>query len=149
MSKPRIYLAGPMAGVVGWNHPAFKVAREHLEGLGFKVHDPTQHEPEGVADKYGLEEGKSVPAEARAEYLKGDFEAILKADEIVLLPGWETSTGANVELLFAYAVGIPAFRWVPEGLLIDRNADLPIPSAPAVVAHAMTVATSKWSRAGS
>lgn len=47
------------------------------------------------------------PFEPYAAYLRGDLDALLHADALALLPGWEESSGACVEAMVAASLGIP------------------------------------------
>ena len=37
----KLYIAGPMTGLVAFNFPAFEAARQDLEDAGFEVESPT------------------------------------------------------------------------------------------------------------
>lgn len=46
-----------------------------------------------------------------AQYLRGDLLLVERCDAIVMLPFWEESDGAKLELAHADAKGIPAYYW--------------------------------------
>lgn len=87
----RVYVAGPMTGVVDLNFPAFHEAAGALRQLGCEVFNP--------ADTAG-------PKTYR-EYLTIDLDWICRqADAIALLPGWQNSKGARAERATAEALGL-------------------------------------------
>jgi hypothetical protein len=47
-------------------------------------------------------------------YLRGDLAALLDCDAILMLPGWESSHGARLELQVASAVGLRVWWSVPQ-----------------------------------
>jgi hypothetical protein len=89
-----IYLSGPMTGLPDYNYPAFREAARTLRSYGQIVFDPSE-----------AFEGKTdLPKEV---YMRKDIEALLKADVVALLPGWNTSSGAQLEVEVAKQCGIP------------------------------------------
>lgn len=110
----KIYLAGPMRGIPEFNFPTFHVAAKALRQGGHMVFNPAERDiaHHGV----DISKGNSAGDEALAakehgfnlrEALKDDLVYIcLEADAIALLPGWESSRGANAELATAVALGL-------------------------------------------
>jgi hypothetical protein len=99
-----------MTGIPEWNFPAFQDAAEQLREAGFEVQSP--HE-------FDLEDGFD-PGSHGADFdlraaLERDVEAVLEADGVALLDGWEASPGVAVEILTAASQGKPA-RGVKEWL---------------------------------
>jgi hypothetical protein len=112
----RVYLCGPMRGCPAWNAAAFDkyaaqwtmeghtvlspVARDRIQGL-----DPTTATREELAAKAGdwvwL---RQVIAE--------DVEMICQVDILAVLPGWEDSTGATVEVALALFLRLPIYSAV-------------------------------------
>ena len=88
-----IYLSGPMTGLPKLNFPAFHAAAKQLRALGYIVINPAELNP-GPG-------GKSWHA-----CLRADLKAMLDCDAICLLPGWEKSAGAHLEIHVAHRVGI-------------------------------------------
>lgn len=92
--RPRVYIAGPMTGCVGWNFRAFYTAEQLVAAAG--------GEPLNPARNYG---GRTdLP---RAQYLRRDIETLLTADAVLLLPGWRRSPGARLEHRLAEALALP------------------------------------------
>lgn len=122
MSDPRyIYVSGPMRGIDGFNFPAFFEAEAALrerypeadicnpareDVVRFNLHHLLDEDPTGLsAGRWLMDEAEFGPKELR-EALGGDLDYICRyADLIVLLPGWENSSGATAELAAAKALG--------------------------------------------
>lgn len=102
-----IYLAGPMRGYKDFNFPAFMQAAKELRSQGHTVFNPAERDlerdiEEGREPTWQSETGDISAAEAkgfdRRLAITDDLTYIIqKADAIALLPGWETSKGANAE----------------------------------------------------
>ena len=88
------YLSGPMTGLPDQNYAAFQAAADRLRGHGVQVISPHEITPPGVG-----------PWSWEA-HMRVDLAALLTADVIVLLPGWETSRGARLEKAVADALGL-------------------------------------------
>lgn len=88
----RVYVSGPMTGIQEFNFPAFKAATALLRQRGYEVLCPTEIEPNLSATWH--------------ECLRGDIKAICDVDMLVLLPGWENSKGAHLEVHIAHRLGI-------------------------------------------
>ena len=102
-----VYLAGPMTGLVEWGFPAFDKAAAEYRARGFTVINPAEHDRENGLDVTGM---TGDPAELEGlfdlkEALLWDLQQVADADGIVLLEGWEKSSGARAELALAAALG--------------------------------------------
>jgi hypothetical protein len=95
-SPARIYLSGPMSGLPGNNFYAFNTYAATLRGMGLDIVNPAE---------IGGDANDTNPANYNA-YLRADIKAMMDCDGIALMPGWETSTGANLELHIAHRVGM-------------------------------------------
>ncbi|WP_208625090.1 DUF4406 domain-containing protein, partial [Achromobacter marplatensis] len=91
----RVYLAGPMTGYKDHNFPAFHDAAEWLRGFGMEVVNPADH---GLVDGLGW-----------ADYMRWDLVKLAGCHSVTVLPGWEKSKGASLEVSIAQALGMPAF----------------------------------------
>lgn len=115
----RIYLAGPMTGLADWNYPAFHLAARFIRHAGIPVHNP--------AEQHG---GRTdLPRET---YLHDALINMLKCAAVVVLPGWETSAGARLEISAASAAGIPVYPYQAFGAFLvgaDEPAEIDITSA--------------------
>ena len=90
----RLYIAGPMSDQPAWNVPAFKAAAARLRDLGHEVTDPSEH--------FGGD--TSLPWEV---YLSESLREIPYTEAVAVLPGWEGSRGARLEIFVARSLGLP------------------------------------------
>lgn len=88
----RVYISGPMSNMPEHNFPAFNAEAARLRDLGYDVVNPVDVNPD--------------PGTPWHECLRRDLQAMLTCDTIALLPGWQRSEGANLELHVAHRVGI-------------------------------------------
>lgn len=99
----KLYLAGPMRGLPEFNFPAFKEARERLREGGHDVWCPAEHD----AREDGFDgSGQPITLDYR-HYMRRDLPAVLDSDAVAVLPGWERSKGARMEVDTARGCGIP------------------------------------------
>lgn len=80
-----VYIAGPMTGLKSANRPAFAEAAETLRSMGYVVLNPAVL-PTGMP---------------RERYMPICLAMLEQADIICMLPGWETSGGAQIEYRYA------------------------------------------------
>lgn len=112
----KLYLAGPMSHIKFFNFPAFHAAEAALNSKGHEVYSP--------ARLTELECGRDFST----RYPTGDHAAAVcngfnfrramawnlmaicnEVDALALLPGWENSKGAAVEIDVAKLLGIPVY----------------------------------------
>ncbi len=134
----KFYLGGPMRGYDHYNFPAFLMAAQHLKALGFEIVDPASHDLEGGLDVTRTLEEQGFNVKAA---LGWDFVQIVGCDGIILLDGWENSTGAKAERLVAEMTGKLVYRlnaklelfaeddWKSELLWTDTAAPKAVPPA--------------------
>lgn len=105
------YIAGPMRGKPEFNFPAFDNARDYMNAKGWRVISPAD-----IDRNAGISESTnpaSVQVNDSRPFVLRDFwalYAIANSHErggIVMLPGWEASTGATAEFFLARWLGIP------------------------------------------
>lgn len=117
----RAYIAGPMTGKAGWNFPAFDEAATWLRSRGIEPVNPAD-----LDRAVGFDESVTVqPDGFRERALRRDVEALLTVDAVVLLPDWEPSAGANLEVSIAEALGLPVYLYDPIGRLTWKD---PVPA---------------------
>lgn len=100
----KFYLAGPMRGIKFRNYPAFLFAASVLRKQGFKIISPAENDlSRGVDPMQSGDTRVSLPIDCAG--LAYDFEAICKSDGIILMEGWEPSSGATAEFFVARMTG--------------------------------------------
>lgn len=100
----KIYLAGPMRYYPEFNFPAFFHYANKLKELGFVVFNPAERDT--IQDNFNPKKDLAKPLRW---YMKYDLPAVCESDAVVVMPGWEHSQGARLEVHTAREVGIPVF----------------------------------------
>lgn len=106
MSK-RLYIAGPMRGIPQYNFPVFDAARDKAIALGWDAVSPADLDRANGFDVNGFDVNKPVPEQLLREMIGRDVQEILRCDAIALLPGWQNSSGARVEICLALFCDMP------------------------------------------
>lgn len=88
----RLYLAGPMTGFEDFNFPAFNKMAAELRARGYVVENPAEH---------GVVEGADW-----ADYMAYDLTRLGLCGLVAVLPGWENSKGARLEVHIARELGM-------------------------------------------
>ncbi len=106
----RIYLAGAMRGHHLFNFPGFFSAALHLRALGHAIDNPAERDMAAGLDPSESNVDASFDL---GQAFSWDFSAIIAAQAVVVLPGWEQSQGVRAELLVAHFTGTSAFAYDP------------------------------------
>ena len=102
----RLYLAGPMVGHADRNFPLFHRVARLLRHQGYDVFNPAENKDGGVQ-------------RPRAFYMRLDVPALMESDAVVVLPGWEQSRGANLEVWIAIDLGLPIYQHSEVGETVE------------------------------
>lgn len=89
------YLAGPMKGYPEWNHPAFHSAAAELRNRGYNIINPAEY-------------GNLIRDWVTC--MKRDIHALLWCDAVIVLPDWQMSRGASLEILIAQRLYMPVYE---------------------------------------
>lgn len=103
----KIYISGPMTGLPLHNFPAFEAAAASLRAAGHLVLSP--HE-KTLCDGFDPALSEDDNAFDLRAALLWDCEAVASSDAVALLPGFEESAGAAMEVALAVALGLPVLR---------------------------------------
>jgi hypothetical protein len=97
----KVYIAGPMTGLPDLNYPAFQAAAAELTARGYDVEDPSTNTNPTPDDYHG--------------WLRAGLAQLIRCDAIALLPGWEASGGARLEVNVGATLGLrvrPLDEWL-------------------------------------
>lgn len=83
-----VYISGPITGIPNHNEESFDNADRLLSDLGYETINPINND-------------KRSRNKSWAFYMCLDMVSVAKADVLVLLPGWEQSKGAVIEIAVA------------------------------------------------
>jgi hypothetical protein len=92
----KVYIAGPMSGYVDFNYPAFHAAAKAWRKAGHEVINPAENEGGDTSKPY-------------AYYMRQDINHVLNVEAIAVLPGWQKSRGAALEVAIARILDYPIF----------------------------------------
>jgi len=114
-TEPRkrvLYIAGPMRGIAFFNYPMFDRVAKNLREAGNEVISPADEDRKQdgfdpfANPEYRIPDACVFPKEMDFhKTVRRCLDAVLRCDEIVLLPGWEKSNGAVAELTLAMWLG--------------------------------------------
>lgn len=119
----KLYISGPMTGITDFNFPLFDAVRDDLIRQGHSVWSPADHDREVITRLWPGKRPEDFPGYAAGnihEYFDAvshggefvldnmmawDLNVIVnEVDGIVLLPGWQRSSGGLSELYAAESV---------------------------------------------
>lgn len=118
------YISGPMTGYKNFNFPAFDSCRDALQRDGVLVYSPADHDRDTIEKCWPGQEPEDFDGYADGD-IKRYFDAVTsggeftldamlawdfavigqECDSIVMLPGWEKSSGARDERYVAERTG--------------------------------------------
>jgi len=102
----KIYVAGPMSSVQDFNYPEFFRVANALRALGHEVINPA--ETNGPTLEEALKDVVDNPMEWE-DYMRLDLRSITQVDALCLLPGWQFSKGARLEIAVAKELNLPLY----------------------------------------
>lgn len=91
-NKKQLYLSGPMSGIPDHNFHAFHAAAAALRAAGYDVVNPAEVNANNPGDWSAC--------------MRADIKALCDCDGLALMPGWENSRGAHLELHIAHRIDI-------------------------------------------
>lgn len=94
--RERVYLSGPMTGLPDDNRPAFNNEARRLRAAGYRVVNPAEVNPGQSLDWH--------------QCVRKDMALLPTCDTLALLPGWEHSDGAHLELHVAHRLRMRIVR---------------------------------------
>jgi hypothetical protein len=95
-----------MRGYEQYNFPLFNRVADELRRLGTEVYNPAEKD---LSDGFTPDQTWTIERHIKASRV--NVEALLQTDIVVLLPGWERSRGACMEVEVARHLGLPVIVW--------------------------------------
>jgi hypothetical protein len=122
----RVYLCGPMRGYPAWNAAAFDRYAAEWKLEGHTVLSPVARDRIQGFDPVTATREELAERARDGVWLRGviseDVEMICEVDALAVLPGWETSLGATVEVALALFLGLPVYS------AVSREEIYPVPA---------------------
>lgn len=112
----KLYLSGPMTGYPAFNVPAFEAAAKNLRALGHEVTSPHELDEKDAIGEIVRSSKDGNVAELTAQtgqtwgtLLARDVQTLADGnfDAIVVLPGWQQSKGAKLEVIVGLLLRLP------------------------------------------
>lgn len=88
----KVYLSGPMTGIPEFNYPAFHATTAKLRAAGYEVVNPAEVNPDASL--------------SWQQCLREDIKHLCDCEALALMPGWQNSQGAHLEMHIAHRLGI-------------------------------------------
>lgn len=121
MEQTPLYLAGPMSGIKAFNFPLFDEVAATLRARGYTIVSPAElDDPETRAAALASQNGKVIQCgKTWGDSLSRDLKVIVdEVRGIVLLPGWEKSSGARLEAFLGVTLKYPIFEYFATGPIV-------------------------------
>ena len=90
----KLYIAGPMTGLPEFNYPAFFDAAHRLEAVGVEPINPARIDGREGCSSW-------------LDYMRASLRDVAECDGIAVLPGWQDSRGAALEVHIARSLDLP------------------------------------------
>ena len=117
----RVYLSGPMSGIPDYNAPAFVEAAKQLRALGHHVASPLEIDIANGVDFNNVPPWGSLLARDVKLIADSGIEAI------AVLPGWELSRGARLEVTLGLILNLPTLttrgNTIPRHVVVEALAE--------------------------
>lgn len=110
----KVYISGPISGIEDANRKAFKDAEDRLTKMNFEVINPHNLFSQEEMNKLEHDVTTKVISfdQLWSVCMKRDIKALMDCEFVAVLPYWESSRGANLEIAIAKAVGMPIINAV-------------------------------------
>lgn len=115
---PTIYIAGPMRGIPNWNKDNFEEAHRFWTERDWTVFNPSR-----IAVAMGYQDTNTSNGTCRSHLehvMLSDIASIYASDAIALLPGWEMSTGAAVEVAMGQFLSLAFYSALTGDLMFPQ-----------------------------
>lgn len=100
--RERIYLSGPMSNLPDLNHPLFHAVAADLRGKGYRVNNPAETALPQLPVSMNPVDKLSI----WIAYMREDIKLLMDSDKVAVLPNWQQSKGAKLEVYLAHELGM-------------------------------------------
>lgn len=104
----RLYIAGPMTGLTDHNYPAFFEAEKRLISMDYLPINPAWIHGDTLEEALANSEQDPKSWEY---YMRHGLMALVQADGLCLLDGWQASRGARAEVAVALTLNMPIMHY--------------------------------------
>ena len=108
-----------MSGVKDFNFPLFFETEKKLKELGYEVINPAHNDGETLEEALANAGSPEKPSNSWNSYMRRDLPSVLAVDALCVLPDWQKSKGASLEVHVAEALGLPIYV-LKNGVLTPR-----------------------------
>lgn len=115
----KIYIAGPMSSVKDFNFPLFFETETKLKELGYEIINPARNDGNTLEEALENAGSPERPNHSWASYMRRDLPSVLAVNAICVLPDWQKSKGARLEISVAEALDIPIYTF-KDDVLVPR-----------------------------
>jgi hypothetical protein len=96
-----------MRGYPEYNFPAFHAMAKRLRDNGHTVYSPAENDEADDAETTKITEEEAT--NRMPQYMRRDLLAVLEMGAVAVLPGWEKSSGAKLEVGTALTCNLPVY----------------------------------------
>ena len=118
----KLYVSGPMRGYPKFNFEKFDEVCAHIRSCGHIPLGPQEFDRLCGVDENLLTEADVTCSMAKAFIVRDIILLLHEAEGVVVLPGWESSSGARLEVLLAQYLKLP----IMDERLVPINLDIRI-----------------------
>lgn len=92
----KIYISGPITDMPNKNIDEFEKYEQKFNNLNFEVINP-----------HKLHSPMQIESFTWSDFMRADIKAMMDCDLVAVLPGWDKSKGANLEVYIARSLAMP------------------------------------------
>lgn len=107
--QPKCYISGPMTGLPNFNKRSFEEAAQALREAGWFVYSPVENDAEVGIELDGC---KGTEPFDFKKAMQRDLWQVCDSNAVIVLPGWEHSKGAKIEVFVAHEVEVPVYTFL-------------------------------------
>jgi hypothetical protein len=98
-----------MTGIEDFNFPLFFETEEKLKELGYEVVNPAHNDGKTLEEALISAGSPERPSKPWTHYMRRDLAHVLEVEALCVLPNWQNSKGAKLEVHVAEELGLPIY----------------------------------------